>query len=247
MIREKARSAKSASTQKPYPIDWVKNASTWPLVYLTLLPLAVVVFQLTFELDGVWGYSLYKLFLLAPPLLYCRRHGIGVVGDVLKPGNWRSGLAVALGLGAACGVVFLAAYFFAVDWLVDRSVLIERIGSQFSVTAATVLIIAPLTIFLNSLLEEFFYRGFSFGLFVKKRAALGYSLPAAAFTAQHLLFINRWLSPWLLLLAGASLFVFALGLEQLYKKADTIVAPWIAHMLADVAMMGIALTLLWEI
>ena len=225
--------------------DHGTGASTCLMAGLIVLPLLVVVFQQTFKLDGVWGYSLYKVFLLVPPLLYCRRYGIGVVADVLKPANWRNYLGVALALGAASGVIFLAAYFLAVDWLVDRSVLVERIGTQFSVTAATVALIAPLTIFLNSLVEEFFYRGFAFGLLVKKHAALGYCLPAAAFSAQHLLFIHQWLSPGLLLLAGVSLFVLSCVLQWLYEKADTIVAPWTAHMLADVAMMLIALTLLW--
>lgn len=240
------RGSKSAPPTKAHPPEQLPQVSpAWPLAYLTLLPLAVIVFQLAVGLDGVCGYSLYKLFMLVPPLVYCRLHGVGVVRDVLKPGNWSRHLSTALAMGAVCGAVFLGAYFFAADWLVDRSVLVERIGSQFSVTAATVLVIAPLTIFLNSLLEEFFYRGFAFGLLVKKRAVLGYLLPAAAFTLQHLLFINQWLAPWLLAIAGAALFVFALALERLYIKADTIVAPWLAHILADVAMMTIALTLLW--
>jgi membrane protease YdiL (CAAX protease family) len=220
-------------------------ASARLLAGLIVLPLLAVVLQQMFKLDGVFGYSLYKVFLLVPPLIYCRRHGIGVMADVLKPANWRNHLPLALGLGAASGVIFLAAYFLAVDWLVDRSVLVERIGTQFSVTAATVALIAPLTIFFNSLLEEFFYRGFAFGLLVKKHTVLGYCLPAAAFSAQHLIFINQWLSPWLLLLAAVALFVLSCVLQWLYEKADSIVAPWIVHILADVAMMLIAITLLW--
>ena len=80
---------------------------------------------------------------------------------------------------------------------------------------------------------------------VGKQRALAYLLPAAAFTVQHLLFIYHWVTPIPFLLAIVGLFVFALVLENLYERAGSIVAPWVVHILGDVAMMGIALTMLW--
>jgi len=94
-------------------------------------------------------------------------------------------------------------------------------------------------------LEEFFYRGFSFGLLVRKNLAVGYLLPAAAFTVQHVLFIYHWVSLLPLLLAIGGLFVLALLLEWMYAQYDTIVAPWVVHAGGDVAMMGIAVTILY--
>ncbi len=218
---------------------------TWVLAGLVVLPLAMVVVQLALKLDGVLGYSLYKVLFLVPPLIYCRTRGIRIVGDVLRPGNWRNSLPAAIGLGLACGAVFLGVYFVAIDRLVDRSVIVERMAAQFSVTAMTVALVAPVTIFFNSLLEEFFYRGFAFGQLVRRQRILGQCLPAAAFSAQHLLFISHWLAPGLLAVAGVGLFVFAWMLQILYEKADSIVAPWVVHILADAAMMTIALLLLW--
>ncbi len=226
-------------------IPTTKNRETWLLASLVVLPLVMVVIQLTLKLDGVVGYSLYKILFLVPPLIYCRMRGISVITDVLKPRNWRNCLPTAIGLGLACGAIFLGVYFVAIDWIVDRSVIVERMGLQFSVTAATVALVAPVTIFFNSLLEELFYRGFAFGRLVRRQRILGQCLPAAAFAAQHLLFISHWLSPGLLVLAGLGLFVFAWILQVLYEKADTIVAPWVVHILADLAMMTIALELLW--
>ena len=46
-------------------------------------------------------------------------------------------------------------------------------------------------------------------------------------------------------MAAAGLFVFALVLQKVYEAADSIVAPWVIHILGDVAMMGIAVSLLW--
>jgi membrane protease YdiL (CAAX protease family) len=218
------------------------------LIALILLPLAAIGVQLALELDrvlGVVGYSLYKVCFLVPPLIYCRVHGIRIFGDILKLGNWRRCLSVALWLGGLAVLIFWGVYYFLGDLLLDKAMVAEKIGDQFSVTASTVFLIAPVTIFLNSFLEEFFYRGFAFGLLVKKHRWLGYLLPATVFTVQHILFIYHWVTPLPFGMAVVALFVLALVLEKLYEKADSIVAPWLVHAFGDLAMMGIAVTMLW--
>lgn len=217
------------------------------LAILIFLPLGMITLQVVLDLDallGLWGYSLYKFFFIVPPLIYCRRHGVGILGDICKFRHWRRCLGPALGLGGLAMVVFAGVYGLLGDRMLDKDLIAIKIGEQFKVGAATVFFIAPVTIFANSLLEEFFYRGFAFGLLVKKNRRLGYLLPAVAFTGQHLLFIYHWLTPLPLALAVAGLFLLALVLQKVYEKADSLVAPWIIHMLGDVAMMGIAVTLL---
>ena len=218
------------------------------LITLILLPLAVIGVQLALDLDSLWGvfgYSLYKPFFFVPPLIYCRVRGIGVLGEILKLRNWRQYLSVAAWLGGLAVLIFWGTYYLLSDYLLDKAMIVEKIGDQFKVTASTVLLIAPVTIFANSLLEEFFYRGFAFGLLVKRHRWLGTLLPATAFTAQHTLFIYHWVTPLPLAIAVVGLFVFALVLQKIYEKADSIVAPWLIHVFGDVAMMGIAVTMLW--
>ena len=48
-----------------------------------------------------------------------------------------------------------------------------------------------------------------------------------------------------LALAIAGLLVFALALQALYAKADSIVAPWLVHVMGDLAMMAIAMELVF--
>ena len=67
--------------------------------------------QLALGLDGVVGYSLYKVAFLVPPLIYCRATGLGVWRDILKPQNWRRRLPAALGLGVAAVGIFWGVYF----------------------------------------------------------------------------------------------------------------------------------------
>ncbi len=218
------------------------------LAALILLPLAMIGLQLALDLDTAWGilgYSLYKLFFIVPPLLYCWAKGVSVPRDILKFKNWRNGLCGAAVLGGLAVLIFWGAYYLLGDLLLDKAMIVDKIADQFKVTPSTVFLIAPITIFANSFLEEFFYRGFAFGLLVKKHRRLGYLLPAAAFTVQHLLFIYHWVSPLPFALAVVGLMVFALVAQAVYEKADSIVAPWLLHIFGDVAMMGIAVTLLW--
>ena len=126
------------------------------LLVLTILPLVVIGLQLALGLNGAAGYAIYKLFLLVPPLVYCWRHGIRVGRDILQPGNWRRCTTGCLGLGIVAVAVFWGAYWVLGDLLLDKSAIARKIGVQFNVTSSTVLIVAPVTIFLNSLLEEFF-------------------------------------------------------------------------------------------
>jgi len=226
----------------------VDRLNTSVLVALILLPLAAIGVQLALDLDsvmGILGYSLYKIFLLVPPLIYCRAKGIGVKRDILKLQNWRRCLPAAMGLGALAVVIFWGTYYLLSDLLIDKAKIVERIDEQFSVTISTIFLIAPITILLNSLLEEFFYRGFAFGLLVRKIRWLGFLLPATVFTLQHLLFIKNWVDPLPYAIAVVALFVFALVLQKIYETADSIVAPWVIHVFGDLAMMGVALSLLW--
>lgn len=216
------------------------------LIVLTLLPLLMIGVQLALDLEGhlgFFGYSFYKLFLIIPPLLYCRAAGLKPLRDVLKLHHWRRGLAMSAGLGILAIAIFCSLYYFLGDLLLDKTMITRKIGEQFSVTATTVLLVAPITIFINSMLEEFFYRGFAFGQLVQRHRSLGYLLPATAFTVQHILFIYHWMSPLPLVMAVTGLFVFALVLQRVYEKTESIAAPWLIHVLGDVSMMGIAVTL----
>lgn len=215
------------------------------LIVLTILPLVLITGQLLLGLDGPVGYSIYKIAFIVPPLVYCRARGISVFGDILKFRNWRNGLWANVLLSLAAATIFAGAYMAWSDYLIDETKIVAKIDQQFGVDARTVMMVAPFTVLLNSLLEEFFYRGFSFGLLFRKNLAVAYLLPAAAFTVQHVLFIYHWVG-WLpLALAVIGLFVLSLLLQVLYKEFDTIVAPWIVHAGGDVAMMGIAVTLLY--
>jgi membrane protease YdiL (CAAX protease family) len=216
------------------------------LIALIVLPLVIITVQNMLGAAGMLQTSVYKLSFIVPPLVYCVVQRIGLARDIFKWRNWRNDLPLALILGIVAAAIFLGAYAAIGNLLLDKAAITAKIQTQFSVSASTVLLIAPATIIVNSLIEEFFYRGFAFGLLAPKRPWIGTLLPATVFTVQHVLFIYHWVSALPLALAVVSLFVFALALQALYTKSDSIVAPWVVHILGDVAMMLIAIELVFK-
>ena len=140
------------------------SLSTIILVALIVLPLGVIGFQLFFHLSESWGqfgYSFYKIFFLIPPLIYCRMMGIDLLKEIFILKNWRRYLPVAVGLGVLALLIFWVAYFSLRELLqIDEDLILRSTAEQFGVTKHNILYIAPLTIFFNSMLEEFFHLGF---------------------------------------------------------------------------------------
>jgi CAAX protease family protein len=215
----------------------------WCLVGLLLLPLIVIAFQRALGFHGIQS-SLYKMCLIIPPIMYCRAQRVSIRHDILRFERWRNCLGLASCLGLTACLVFWVAYLMLGGLLLDKQKIIESVSYQFVTRKQTVLYVAPVTIFLNSLLEEFFYRGFAFGQLVRQHRLLGYVLPAAVFTIQHVLFFWQWMDWVPFSIAVAGLIIFALGQQGLYELAESIVAPWLVHIFGDIALMGIAIGLL---
>ena len=193
------------------------------LVGLLLLPLAIIALQIASGATGGLANGVYKVAFVVPPIVYCRVHSIHIGRDVFRWQNSRNGLGLSLVIGLVTAIIFVAFYAACGHLLVDKRAIAEKIQQQFGVTAGTVLLIAPWTIMINSLIEEFFYRGFSFGLIAKQRLLLGTLLPAAVFTVQHLMFAYHWVGPGILAIGIAALFVFSLVEQAMYAAADSIV------------------------
>ena len=216
------------------------------LVVLLLLPLAIILTQIAIGATGGVANAAYKLAFIVPPLVYCRVHGIRIGRDIFRWQHWRNDLGLAIGIGVGTALLFVGFYAVTGHLLVDKPSIAAKIHEQFGVTAGTVLLIAPFTILINSLIEEFFYRGFAFGLIAPRRPLLGTLLPAAVFTVQHLLFAYHWVGWGTVAIGVVALFGFSLVTQAMYAKADSIVAPWIIHICGDLAMMGIAVELIYR-
>jgi len=144
-----------------------------------------------------------------------------------------------LGLGVYLGI--LVAYFALKDFI-DLSNIIEMLDKNASVNKENFLWIGLYISFINSLLEEFFFRGFIF-LNIKRMSGrkFAYILSAFMFAAYHVAIMGSWFSPIIFIIAMLGLFVGALIFNYLNEKGGNIYNSWIVHMMANLSINTVGL------
>ena len=97
----------------------------------------------------------------------------------------------------------------------------------------------------NSFLEEAFFREFLPGLFSKKWP--GYIVSAFLFSAYHIGMFGNWFSIPILIIAVTGLVLVALFLQWINAHYKTVVANWLVHASANIAINSIGVLLFFDI
>ena len=171
------------------------------------------------------------------------------LGTVLYSGNLRSlfrreGLTIAAGLGAGIyGVILLA--FFLFRPFIDLDTIAAGLLGKEGVSAENFLWVALYISIVNSLLEEFFFRGFVFTNLKRHRTRrFAYLFSAAAFSLYHVAMMVGWFSPLLFMLVMAGLMVGGMIFNYMNEKLETIYCSWLTHMFANFAINTIGFLLM---
>lgn len=190
--------------------------------------------------DGLWHLSYAPksalkaaLFLGVPlALWYLPRRG-GALRALFRPGG---SLKRAAALGAAVFAVILAAYAL-LRGRIDFSGIAAQLTGQAGVNAGNFLFVALYISFVNSLLEEFFFRGFAF-LALREAAPPRFALAfsALAFAAYHLGMTAGWFHPAIWLLAMLGLFAGGVLFSLLDAKEGALWPSWLVHLAANLAI-----------
>ena len=146
-----------------------------------------------------------------------------------------------LALGALVGI--LGGYALLSPWL-DLSAIPGNLAAKEGLTAATFPLAALYISFVNSLLEEFFFRGFAFlTLRETGKPALAWGFSALAFALYHVCIMGSWFHPVLFLLLTAALAAAGLLFNWLDCRGSLWPA-WLVHMAANLATNTIGMGLL---
>jgi len=148
----------------------------------------------------------------------------------------REGILPALGLGIGVYAVILGGYFVLRNWI-DFSGIVDSLSSGAGVTKDNFLFVSLYISFINSLLEEFFFRGF---LFANLKAAssrrFAYGFSSLMFALYHVAMMIGWFHPALTLLLLVGLTVGGMLFNFLNEKQETIYTSWLVHMFANFAI-----------
>ena len=141
-----------------------------------------------------------------------------------------------LALGFGVFALILGAYF-ALRSVFDFSAVTALLGKNAGVTAENFLWVSLYISFVNSLLEEFFFRGFAF-LVLRRYAGERFAcvFSALSFALYHTAMMLGWFPPLLFLLALAGLTAGGVLFNLLDARAGTIFPSWAVHIFANLAI-----------
>lgn len=193
--------------------------------------------------DGLWqpGYwvkSAVKMVLfLALPVAaaaFGARDALRALPRLFRPD--KRALVRAIGLGLGVLAVILGGYF-ALGQFFDLTAITGALTSDVGVTGDNFLFVAIYISFVNSLLEEFFFRGFLFlGLLDGAPQWFAHMLSAGLFALYHIAMMLGWGSPALILLILVALFAGGWIFNRLNETSRCIWPSWLVHLCANLAI-----------
>ena len=172
------------------------------------------------------------MFLLIPIVygLFFKEFNIK---NLMKPD--KKGLCIALCLGFVIYGVVLGAYWIFKD-VFDFSALTGSLNETTGVNKSNFVWVAIYISFVNSLLEEFFFRGFSF-ITLKKLTSrrFAYVFSSMVFALYHIAMMIGWFGLPVILISLVGLFIGGMIFNRFDEKRENIYLSWLIHMFANFA------------
>lgn len=132
--------------------------------------------------------------------------------------------------------IILGGYLLLKD-VFDFTAITNALAKNVGVTGQNFIFVSLYISFVNSLLEEFFFRGFAF-ITLKRLSGrkFAYFFSALVFSLYHVAMMIGWFSPFLFIIIMAGLFAGGLIFNYLNEKSGTIYPSWFVHMFANFAI-----------
>lgn len=153
----------------------------------------------------------------------------------------------SLVLGVGVYIFILCGYYLLKDFI-DLTRIAGLLTESTKVNKENFLFVALYISFINSLLEEFFFRGFAF-LSLSKRLTpfTAYFISALAFSLYHVAILAQWFNIWLFILIIVGLFVSGIFFNWLNEKNNNIYNSWLVHMFANFGINTIGFIMFWQL
>ena len=147
-----------------------------------------------------------------------------------------NGLLLAVFLGVGVYAVILGGYLLLKD-VFDFGNITGALTKNIGVTGKNFIYVSLYISFVNSLLEEFFFRGFAF-LTLKNVSSrkFSYVFSAGVFALYHVAMMTGWFSLPVFIIVMAGLFAGGLIFNYLNEKSGTVYPSWLLHMCANFAI-----------
>lgn len=208
---------------------------------INIIIISLIAIGIMYIVDSIInpGYllkSLIKIIIfMVVPIIYTLYDGNIKLKSIFKI-RYKRQLLTSLLLGIIVYIVIISAYLILKNFI-ELGNIKEIIEDNLNVNRNNFIFVALYISFVNSLLEEFFFRGFVF-LNLKKvgQKSIAYFFSALAFAIYHIAIMSNWFSIYLFILAMTGLFVGGLIFNYLNDKSQNIYNSWLVHMFANFAI-----------
>lgn len=178
------------------------------------------------------------LFLILPIIFSCFHPDLQLK-SLFRLGINGKALKEALAWGFAVFAVIMGAYLLLGRYF-DLSEITVNMTEKMGIDKENFLWIAFYISFANSLLEEFFFRGFAFlklKAYISRKAA--YLFSSVTFALYHVAMMSVAFRLDLLFLAMAALIIGGLIFNYFNEKYENLYISWLIHMGANFAINGV--------
>ena len=144
-----------------------------------------------------------------------------------------------------CVYFFIIILFFLLRDYIDLDVIRNNLLAKENITASNFVYVSLYISFVNSFLEELFFRGFMFLSLTKSSSRrFAYFISSLAFSLYHVAIISAWFNIWIFILIIVGLMFVGYIFNYITEKLDSFLASWIVHIFANLAINTIGFMML---
>lgn len=174
------------------------------------------------------------LFLIVPLIYIALDKRINIL-DYFKIYSRKQFLS-SLILGLSVYMLIVGVYFILTTYI-DLSRIRELLYKSQDINKNNFFYVAVYISFLNSLLEEFFFRGFLFLSLIKTtKKPIAYLVSSLSFGIYHIGIMSDWFHISIFLLAFTALIAAGIIFNYINEKNKNIYNSWLVHMFANFAL-----------
>lgn len=187
--------------------------------------------------------SLIKIVLFAGTAFICLKMDKNSGNKKILPAK-NNNLRWCVLLGIGTYIVIIAGYFLLSDFI-DAKQITDSLLAKENITASNFIFVALYISFVNSLLEEMFFRGLLYNRLRKlTKGHTAFAVSALLFSIYHIGIMTSWFSPVMFFVIIVMLFIAGLALNLFCRWCDSFFASWIIHIAANLSINTIGFMML---
>lgn len=220
--------------------DKVKEKISTKNITLIVFILCILMYvvDVYFKVNYFYKSFIKLIMFLGFPVLYCLKDKNINLKDYFKINSLKQ-LFYSLLLGIIIYIFIIIAYLIARNFIDLNSIAIT-LGDSLNVNKNNFIFVSIYISFINSLLEEFFFRGFAF-LSLRKLSSrcFSYFFSALAFSLYHIAIILNWFNIFVFIIILIGLVIAGVIFNFVNEKSQNIYNSWLIHMFANFAINSI--------